>query len=231
MALPVYLAMTAAEMGESTKLPSHFAYMACHFSPYGTGLSNLPKWLPENCMLTLNDRTPICGHDPALIAEELTKVIERRHCSSLLLDFQRPDCEEIAILARALIDALPCPVGLSAGYAKGFSCPVFLPPVPLDTPLASYLAPWQGREIWLEAALDGLQITLTSQGCKFSPIPYPSFSDGFMEETLYCHYQIQTGADFAEFTLYRTREDLNSLLEEAEILGVTSAIGLWQELN
>ena len=78
-----YLALTAGELYGHPKMEEKIAYMACHFSPYGTGLSNLPKWLPENCMLTLNDRTPICGHDPALIAEELTKVIERWHCSSL----------------------------------------------------------------------------------------------------------------------------------------------------
>lgn len=231
MALPLYLAMTAAEMQENTPLPSNFAYMACHFSPYGTGLSNLPPWLPENSMLILNDRTPICGHDPALICSQLSDIIEQWQCSGLLLDFQRPGCEETAILAKHLVAVLPCPVGLSALYAESASCPVLLPPPPLDEPLECHLAPWSGREIWLEAALDGLRLTLTAEGCKATPIPFPALSGGFVEEQLHCHYQIQTYADRAEFILYRTLEDLNALLEEAESLGVNAAIGLWQELN
>lgn len=230
MALPLYLAMTAAEMQENTPLPSKFAYMACHFSSYGTGLSNLPKWLPEGSMLILNDRTPICGHDPELICNQLRECIERLHCSGLLLDFQRPDYEATAILSQNLISALPCPVGLSDAYAASFFCPVFLPPPPLDVPLERHLVPWQGREIWLEAALDGLQLTLTSQGCQAEPIPSPAFSGGFRDEALHCHYAIQSCADFAKFTLYRTREDLDALLEEATSLGISKAIGLWQEL-
>lgn len=231
MALPLYLAMTAAEMEENTLFPPHLAYMACHFSPYGTGLSNIPKKLPPGSMLILNDRTPIHRHDSDWICEQLSDCIEALHCSSLLLDFQRQDCEETSTLAEKLIGSLSCPVGLSEGYAKAFSCPVLLPPPPLDVALDKYLLPWQGREIWLEAALEGLQITLTADGSKTVPIPYPTFSDGFMDETLHCHYHTQTGADFAEFTLYRTREDLDALLSEAESLGVTTAIGLWQELN
>lgn len=231
MALPLYLAMTAAEMQENTPLPSKFAYMACHFSSYGTGLSNLPKWLPEGSILILNDRTPICGHDPELICNQLWECIDRLHCSGLLLDFQRPDCKDTIILARNLISALPCPVGLSDTYAGSFSCPVFLPPPPLDEPLERHLVPWQGREIWLEAALDGMQLTLTPQGCQAEPIPSPALSGGFRDEALHCHYTIQSCADFAKFTLYRTREDLDTLLEEATSLGISKAIGLWQELN
>ena len=231
MALPLYLAMTAAEMQEITPLPKAFAYMACHFSPYGTGLSNLPPWLPAGSMLILNDRTPICGHDPGLIAAQLAETVEQWRCSSLLLDFQRPGREEAAILAKHLVEVLPCPVGLSAPYADGIFCPVLLPPPPLDEPLDRYFAPWQSRDIWLEAALDGLQLTLTAEGCKATPIPFPALSGGFVEEQLHCHCQIQAHPDRAEFILYRTREDLAALLEEAESLGVTAAVGLWQELN
>ena len=231
MGLPLYLAMTAAEMLENGPLPPRFAYMACHFSPYGTGLTNLPDWLPENSMLILNDRTPIRGHDPALICDQLAERIEILHCSSLLLDLQRPDCEESAVLARKLISALPCPVGLSVVYADVGSCPLFLPSPPLDVPLAAYLAPWQGREVWLEAVLDGLQLDLTPSGCAAASIPYPALSGGFYDEALYCHYRIQTEPSAAHFTLYRAREDLDLLLAEAEMLGVTTAIGLWQELN
>ena len=46
MAIRQYLAMTAAEMTQAGSLPRHSAWMACHFSPYSTGLTNLPDRLP-----------------------------------------------------------------------------------------------------------------------------------------------------------------------------------------
>ena len=108
MALPLYLAMTAAEIGENSIFPFRLAYMACHFSPYGTGLANTPQKLPPGSILILNDRTPIRGHDSNLICEQLIDCIESLHCSSLLLDLQRPGNEETAILAKKLIAALLC---------------------------------------------------------------------------------------------------------------------------
>ena len=231
MGISLYLAMTAAEISACDTLPDMLAYMACHFSPYSTGLSNIPGSLPPESVLILNDRTPICGHDPKLITYLLTQALDVQQCKGLLLDFQRPGCEESAVLAKQLINEVPCPVGLSAAFAAEHSCPVFLPPPPLDDPLADYLAPWAGREVWLEAALDGTQLNLTAKGCKTSPIPFPALSGGFCDEDLCCHYQIHPHPDRAEFILYRTREDLDALLVKAESLGVTMAVGLWQELN
>ena len=91
--------------------------------------------------------------------------------------------------------------------------------------------PYVGREIWLEAALDGLQLTLTEQGCTGTALPFCEYAEGFHEEALHCHYQIQVSDRHAKFSLFRTREDLDALLEEAEALGVTAAVGLWQELG
>lgn len=232
MALPLYLAMTAAEIRDNVPLPPKFAYMACHFSSYGTGISNCPQFLPPGSMLILNDRIPIRGHDPRQITDQLLQMIDAFQYSSLLLDFQRPDREETAILAKMLYEALPCSVGLSEVYGQVVAaCPVFLPPPPPDTALADYIAPWQGREIWLEAALDGMRLTLTPQDCTPSPLAFHSFSDGFEDTALHCHYRIETGQNQADFFLWRTREDLCGLFAEAETLGITRAIGLWQELN
>ena len=50
------------------------------------------------------------------------------------------------------------------------------------------------------------------------------------DSALHCHYHIKTFDDHIDFTLWRTREDLTNLLREAETLGVTLAVGLWQEL-
>ena len=88
MALPLYLALTAAEFQNCSSLPEHAAWMACHYSPYGLGLSNIPKDLPQGSMLILNDRTPPCRHDPELIARQLGEIAERFQCGGVLLDFQ-----------------------------------------------------------------------------------------------------------------------------------------------
>ena len=216
MAIRPFLAMTAAEIRGTETLPPKTAWMACHFSPYSTGLSNLPKALPPGSMVILDDITPIHGHDSETIAAQLRPRLDALKCSGVLLDFQRPGYEEAELLARRLSEALPCPVGVSALYGRGLTCPVFLPPVPPDVNLADYLAPWQGREIWLELALDGETITLTPAGATTAPLP---------------HYQIHTDADSARFTLFRTPEDLDALLTEGEALGVTRAVGLYQELH
>ena len=100
MALPLYLAMTAAEIRENPFLPGNTAYMACHFSPYGTGLSNLPRDLPPESLLILNDRTPIRGHDPQQIRDQLAQAMAQFQCLGLLLDFQRAGNDE----TRALVE-------------------------------------------------------------------------------------------------------------------------------
>ena len=229
MALPLYLAQTAAEMA-GNPLSDSCAYMACHFSPGGRGLSNLPEMLPTGAMLILDDSSPMDGHDPALILKQLADVISRYSCESLLLDFQRPGLPAQQELARFLCDAPPCPVGVSELYAHGLACPVFLPPVPPDKLLTEHLTPWQGREIWLDTALDGITLTLTESGCTADPL-YDFPEDGLTDKHLNCHYTIETNADSAIFRLWRTMEDLDVLLAEAESQGITKAIGLWQELG
>ena len=231
MALPLYLAMTAAEMEENTHFPPHLAYMACHFSPYGTGLSNIPKTLPPGSMLILNDRTPIHGHDPQLIASQLEDAISAWNLSGILLDFQRPGCEASAQLARLFAAALPCPVGISDLYAKDLNCAVFLPPVMPDTLLSEHLVPWHGRDIWLDISTEGLEITLTEQGAQIIALPqYSDSQDSHADEALPCHYRIELEKT-SRFTLFRTEQDLQDLLVEAKHLGISRAVGLYQEWN
>lgn len=232
MAIKRYLAMTAAEIGDSAALPSNVAWMACHFSPYTTGLSNRPKTLPPGSVLILNDVTPIHGHDPKVITDQLRECVEALECVGVLLDLQRTGNAETAALVQVLAGALPCLTAVSEPYARDVDSPVFLPPPPLHVPLGEYLAPWQDREVWLEMALDGEVITLTEAGAAFWPLAMgEAFEDGHREETLHCHYRIDMEENAARFTLRRTREDLDALLEEAEGLGVTTAVGLYQELG
>ena len=225
-----YLAMTAAEIGANPPLPPKIAWMACHFSPYSAGLSNCPRQLPPGSLLILNDFSPIHGHSPEAVADQLRSWVEDFQCSGVLLDFQRPGNTETAALTEYLEGSLPCPVAVSHLYADSLSCPVFLPPVPVQTPVAEYLAPWQGREIWLETALDAVKITLTEKGASFAPLPRAdSEKNDFRDEKLHCRYRISLSEDRAEFLLYRAKEDLASLLRDAGNHGVTTAVGLYQE--
>ena len=231
-AFPLYLALTAAEFSSCHTLPSALAWMACHFSCYGTGLSNVPEALPKGAMLILNDRTPVYGHDAGRIVAQLTQMAEQWQLDSILLDFQRPDNPETAAIAQAIVEALPCPVGVSDSYAAAFSCPVFLSPPPLYCPIDAYLAPWSGKELWLEAALGSQTIIVTENGSQYGPLlPEEGTEPCFEEPQLLCHYHIALTQTQADFTLFRTREDLDALLNAAESLGVTKAVGLYQELG
>ena len=232
MAIRPFLAMTGAEMRNNHNLPPKIAWMACHFSPYGMGLSNLPPFLPPGSLLILNDRTPIRGHDPELIIHQLKSCIQDNQCVGLLLDFQIPEEPELAILVKQLTTALPCPIGVTKAYGKDCDCAVFLPPLSPSDGLEDMLSHWSGREIWLELALDGEVITLTEQGAEVTALPFPDLeAPGFADDSLHCHYKIELRNDQPVFTLWRTREDMHDLLEEANAQGITTAVGLYQEFS
>lgn len=231
MALPLYLALTAPELFAAGTLPKHLAYMACHFSHCGAGLSNFPQALPEGSMLILNDSTPALQHDPLLIGNQLAEAAERLQCSCVLLDLQRPVNGLTLQIAEAAVLALSCPVAVSEGYAAQLKCPVFLSACRPDISLREYLKNWQGREIWLETALSTTLITVDKVGSRLAPehpcdptlLPHRS-------ERLHCHYKIESKPEQVRFTLQRTQEDLKELLAEAEALGIVGAVGLYQEL-
>ncbi|MBR7122098.1 MAG: hypothetical protein IKC95_01375 [Oscillospiraceae bacterium] len=232
MALPCYLAMTAAEFAAADVLPAFPAWMACHFSSYGTGLSNLPADLPKKAIIILNDRIPISGHDPTQISQEMCMLYDLYQPDSFLLDFQRPQNPETVELVKALCHTLPCPVGVTECYAQGIDCPVFLSPPPLYVPLAEHLAPWENREVWLEVALDSQTIRLTPEGNQIQNglLRQPD-TPIFQDHTLHCHYHIILEENAASFFLSRKADDLLGLLEEAEAFCVTRAVGLYQQLK
>lgn len=232
MAIAPFLAMTAAEIRKASPLPEKIAWMACHFSPYGAGLSNLPKTLQPGSLLMVDDVTPPYRHRPTFIAEQLSQCVESLQCRGVLLDFQRRGCEETHAIAKQLVAALPCPVAVSACYAAELDCPVFLPPVPPSVPLEAHLAPWEGRQIWLEPGLDGEVLTLTKGGCEEMTIPNPDENEkGFEDLSLHCHYSVETTEKSARFTFWRTKDDLERLLNNAKLQGVSEFIGLFQEMK
>lgn len=232
MPLPFYLAMTGAEVAFTDSLPEKLAWMACHFSCYGTGLSNIPRQLPEGTLVILNDRTPICGHDPEWITRQLAQLTNTFSCSGILLDFQRPGVEETAVLCAHLTKALPCPVGVTEFYAKELDCPVFLSSLPPGMTLEAHIQPWVGRELWLESVTDIRIAVITDSGCQWQDSGYPYTESAWFEApSLHCRYCWCADARQAVFTLQRTAEHIPSLLEEAQRLGITHAIGLYQQIN
>lgn len=232
MGLPLNLAMTASEMASAGALPEKCAWMACQFSPYGEGITNIPAQLPPGAMLILNDRMPCQGHSPDLVAGQIADTLSAFGCESLLLDFQRPTQPEAEAIIRTLVEAIPCPVAVSEHYARNLDCPVFLSPAPLHVPLHRHLAPWQGREIWLEAALCQEVITVTKDGTTFAPqFPPDGLEGGFFEEVLCCRYRTEIRQTQVCFTLFDTPDSLQKKLEQALNLGVTRAVGLYQELS
>ena len=227
MGISHYLAMTAVEIRAAPTLPEELAYMACHFSPYGTGLTGAPEVLPKHSMLILNDRIPFCGHDASQIADQLCRWVQQLACDCMLLDFQRSDTP--SSLGDFLAGALPVPMAAPPNFAKHGSFPVFLPPAPPDQPLDVYLQPWTGREIWLETTPELHLLTLDPQGCHREILPVPeSEVYPFSDTGLYCHYRTEVFPDKAVFTLRRTPEDMAQRLSRAESLGITRTVSLYQ---
>lgn len=232
MVLPLNLAMTAAEISSCTSLPERLAWMACQFSPWGEGISNVPKELPPGVMLILNDRFPCQGHSADLTAWQIGDIVNRFECESFLLDFQRPSDPESEAMVRHLIQTLPCPAAVSEAYARDLDCPAFLSPAPLHIPLEEYLKPWNGREIWLETALCQEQVCIRESGTTFMPsFTADGLDGGFFDEALCCRYHTQISDHEINFTLFDTRESLEHKLKKAHSLGVRRAVGLYQELG
>ena len=227
MAIERYLAMTGAEMASAAALPKKAAWMACHFSPYSTGLCNFPAALPKESLLILNDRTPICGHDPERVCRELKETISKLNCVGLLVDFLNPPNRESLALTSYLAANLPVSLGLPPEYAAA-GCAVFVPAVPTLTPVSQYLSRWQGQEIWLELALGGQTVALKADGAHFGENRFPRKGIIHADDALHCHYVIEEQQDAFIFHTWRTTEDLDALLEDAGQIKL--AVGLYQEL-
>lgn len=231
MAFPFYLAMTGWEFQNCQAPPKHTAWMACHFSSYTQGLSNIPTSLPENALLMVNDRTEPRNHDSATVARQLSDAVQHLKPRGVVLDFQRPFHQETAKITLKILSELPCPVAVTPIYAKETSGPVFLPPILPNQDIANCLTPWKGRQIWLEAENTGICLTVTKSGCEVNPLEEKPETPVLEDAELCCHYRIQVLHDRAVFSLYRTPEDQNALFQKAQALGVTLAVGLFQEFS
>ena len=203
MGLPLYLAMTT---GEIRPVP-HPAFLILE-----AGQMPAPGVLPvitDNFSLDRQFLSEVCQGQEAV-----------------LLDFEQPPTADV----RRLIQGLPCPAAAPPGYSD--TGPVFLPPTPLHIPLERYLAPWKGREIWLDAALQKQTVTVTAKGVTVSvPCTNHDLTDGFYSEILHCRFIQNYTENKAVFTLFDTPDTLRMKLDHASRLGVSRAVGLFQELG
>ena len=227
MANRPYLAMTAAEFISCTDRPPRIAWMACHFSAYGRGLSNVPKELPTGSMLILNDRIEPQGIDPELVVQQLKQAVETLACSGVLLDFQRPGNELTRTVTDAVCKALDCPVAVSSAYGVKHDCAVFLPPPDLTDDVEAYFRPWQGRDIWLEIYDQWQTVAILGdavQRCTDPPAAIPPLPH--YDAALHCRYAVEVLEDRAIFTLHRGMDEWLALNRP-----ISNFIALWQDYH
>lgn len=226
----VFLAQTYREMEQFPQ--QNTAYMACHFSPYSKGLSNIPPYLPKGSILLLDDSMPAQEHDTELVVRQLTELIQQFPVKAILLDFQGAKNAPCESMVDAILQDVPCPIAVTLLYAENRNCPVLIPPCPVNVPLQKHLAPWLKQGVFLEIGTECAEITVTQEKSTCTTLPFGKEKAlPLTEPKLHCHYHVEVSSEKAVFTLQRTLEDLASLTEEALQLGVQGVVGLFQELN
>lgn len=229
MSLHFYLAMTEAEIRNTSVLPRHLAYMACHFSPYGSGLVNIPDRLPPKSILIVNDRVPVLDHDPEQVAKQLKDAVQKLRAFGVLLDLQIPNNRRTAQIVKRVLDTLPCPVGVSEPYAAGLSCPIFGAP-PIYQILCEYRGKKKDRPLWLETFQETALLSVTSSNCTVAPGETLS-GECFFDEALQCRYQYRVENDHLTLHLSRQADDMPGYLRAAEAAGIEVAVGLYQQFR
>ena len=232
MVLPLYLAMTGREILAAQPSASRCAYMACHFSPYGLGLSNLPKALPEGAVILLSDRIPPGGHDAEVVVAQLEELVRQFQPKAIVLDLETAGngfCRELAVKCSGISGA---EITVAAAYAKDLPCSVFVGAGALWTPAEKLLKPWQGRKLWVEAVLQRGLVTVTDQGAGYEELPWePPEEELPVDEDLQVAYRIRQTKDAVEVMLWRGKEQLPKWMEKLEQLGAEGFLGLYQQLR
>ena len=224
MAIRRYLAMTGEEIADFGGIPENAAWMFC---PFSAEAMDVIDFVPAGKILVLTDADSSENTD----SERIIQMLVRLEPTAIVLDFQRTENIDAAF-AKRLKKALSCPVILPPCLADKLDGPVFLPPVPLHSSLKNHMESWNGREIWMDISAEGERIILTEAGASFETLLcFSPPEKGHQEERLHCHYSIALKEDAAIFTLWRTKEDMLSLLTEAENRGIRAAVGLYQELG
>lgn len=219
-----YLAMSAAEL-HGFHGPQPIAWMACRFSSHNTGLCNLPQGLPPGSLILLDDSDPIDTQDPNRVVSQLLQLCRSQAPAGVVLDLQRQKTKAAETMVRTIAKALPCPVAVTEDYANITHGPVLVS-APIHLPLPQVIAPWQGRQIWLDLPF-GKQTVLGKEISPITPLEGEDFPH--YDKFLHCRYKTEPTPRGIQFTLCRTGQMLPQLLQQAAQLGICKAIGLYQE--
>ena len=227
MAIQTILAMTAEEIPNAPSGFSGGCIFGCHYSSTSQTLVGLPSSLPHGWGLILDDENPITAPDISGLVQQLSRL----EPAYIVLDFQRPATPDVLRLAEK-IAALPCPVSMPPEYGKNLCCSLFLPPIPPHISPEEYLRPWLHRDVWLELALDAVQISVTAEGSQMQSFPHAVATDkAHVDSMLHCHYKISHLHDTLQFYCYRTKDDIRQLLRSPLPANVKYGVGFFQELH
>lgn len=239
MSIALYLAMTATDFSHCPLLPEPVAWMALHFSAGGRGLSNCPAALPPGSLLILDDQIPWAGHSGDMVCRTVEALLLNTGSMGLLLDFERPARPETRSLAAALAACcrdLGRAIAMPPDYLEGGEAAVFLPAPPCYADPAKVMAPWQGREVWLEAALTGYQAEIRAGGVEIQPRQPEALAELAAGEQIFLaprrlfQYVSRGSSRGVTVDLFDTPESLRARLPAWEALGVSLAVGPWRRL-
>jgi hypothetical protein len=206
--------------------------MACHFSPYGLGLSNLPRQLPEGAVILVSDRIPPGGHDAGVVVSQLEELAQQFHPKAIVLDLERTGDDFCAELAAKCDSISGTETVVAAAYAEGLQCSVFLGAAQLWTPAEQWLRPWSGRRIWAECVLQRALVRITEDGAVYRELPWePPRQEVLADGQQAVVYGVREQADAVEVMLWRGKEQLALWMEKLEKLGVEHFLGLYQQLK
>ena len=240
MSIPLYLAMTAADFSSCSRLPPHVAWMACHFSASGTGLSNQPNSLPPESLLILDDQIPWNGHSLEQECRETAALLQKTGAEGILLDFERPPTEEtlaMAILLTRHCTAVGTAIGMPELYAQLPEAAIFLPPLPCYQTPAQALSHYGGRELWLEASGNGCRLEVGAQGTQIIPespdlLQVESTQHAlFQDPGLLCQYFTEKTEEGIRINLFDIPGSLQEKLDACEEFGATRAVAPWQQMR
>ena len=227
MDIKCYIAMTEAEIYSAPKLPQHTAWMACHFSPYGTGLTNLPRRLPENAMVILNDRIPPSGHDMVEIADTLNSI----NCNCYLLDFQIPKKKETEILVQYLSSQLRKPAAVSEYYSHCTNGPILAGLSP-HRKVSDIIHDHSDREIWLELTTDIQMLSVYSDHTEsISMNTGKQWKKYIAWDGICSRYHIELFDDHVDYYFSRTIPQIKQHLSQIDQTKITKAIALYQQFH
>lgn len=214
-----YLAVTEKEIGNFS---GPVAWMACRFAQRQPGLENLPSQLPPGSLIMVDDLQPIFGHSPARVARQLESLCKKHRSAGIILDLQRKKTPQAMQMVKALLQIKEIPIALTPEYAREFSCPVLVT-VPIHLKLQQVVAPWKGREIWLDIPMGQVNLRQGKVTEEKS-----SHSGSYQWDRFLCCGYAKTGQD--AYTLCRTKAMLPKILDEAAKLGIAKALILASEI-